>query len=171
MMPFPNTVDDAMPWGIVGESYLGVMGSINAQPLQLSSEAAENIFGRALTHVEGENGIAVVGGDGVFAGIMAFPKEHIAFALPGVETTTVPEGTVVSGVTEHPGLIVTLTTAAAIGDGVAFAADGSLAAAPAQVAPANHTLIPGSKVVRYNVNQGIAVVSFKELPTPAAAAE
>lgn len=158
-----------MPWGIVGEAYLGVRGSVNAQPLQLTSEAAANVFGRALTHVEGENGQAEVGGDGVFAGILAFPKEHIAFALPGAETQTVPQGTIVSGVTEHPGLLVTLTTAAAIGDGVAFAADGTLAAAPAQVAPANHTLIQGAKVVRYNTNIGQAIISLKELPAPAAA--
>ncbi len=168
-MPFPNSVADAMPWGIVGEGYLDVRGSINAQPLQLTSETG-NIFGYALTHVEGENGFAEVGGTGVFAGILAFPKEHIAFALPGTQTNSVPAGAVVSGVTEHPGLIVSLTTAAAIGDGVAFAADGSLAAAPAQVAPADHTLIPGAKVVRYNVNAGLAIISLKELPTLAAAA-
>ena len=159
-----------MPWGVVGESYLGVRGSVNAQPLQLNSDAAANVFGRAMTHVAGENGVAEVGGEGVFAGILCFPKEHLAFALPGAVTNTVPAGTIVSGVTEHPGLLLTLTTAAAIGDGVAYAADGQLAAAPEQVAPASHTLIPGAKVVRYNVNTGEAVVSLKELPTPAASA-
>ena len=159
-----------MPWGIVGESYLGVRGSENAQPLQLSSAATANVFGRALTHVAGENGLAEVGGDGVFAGILCYPKEHPGFVLPGTAANTVPEGTIVSGVTEHPGLLLLLTTGAAIGDGVAYAADGQLAAAPAQVAPANHTLIPGAKVVRYNVTTGEAVVSLKELPTPAASA-
>ncbi len=170
-MAFPNTVTRDMPWGIPGELALGVMGGLNAQPLIL--DAAENaVFGRALTHVADQSGHAVIGGAGTFAGILANPKEHVNYSMPGDADSVLVDGTVVSGVTATAGIWVLLTTAAAIGDGVAYAtADGQLAAAPAQVAPADHTLIPGAKVVRYDVTGGLAIISLTELPNPAAAAE
>lgn len=181
---FQRTVGADMAWGIPGELALGFPPDVRAEPITLKT-AFDNDgtkptpYGRAVTKadnaslgyaaVQGSAVVAEIGGTGPYIGLLCNPKADVAYA--GLASTTVglEQGANLEVMSECHGMWALLTTSANIGDGVAYAADGQLAAAPKQVAPASHTLIPGARVVRFDVTTGLAMVSLQQLPTPAVA--
>lgn len=173
-MTFQKTVGDDLAWGIPGEQALA--GDVRAEPFNLK-EVFNGTPGKrapygavAITQADGDNGIASIGGDGVYIGILSDPKQFVAYTSLGGEAPGIAAGAPLEAVSQTPGMWMELTTDAAVGDAIAYKADGTLVAAPASTAPASSTLIPGSRVVRYNVNSGIAIVALQQLPTPAPAA-
>jgi len=164
---FPSTVAMDIAAGNVGE--LAFEGPLNAQPAILNSaDAANNVVGRAFTHLAAE-GQVTAGGAGVFAGILANPK---AYASRGTVAggTLAPTLTLANGETGEfvqmtPGIFVTLPAAAAnIGDQVIYAtATGILATQVPGTAPgAGNAIVPGATVVRYEKSgvAGLAVIAL-----------
>lgn len=174
-MTFQTSVANDMAWGIPGEQALA--GDVRAEPVQLktafSGTPGQNSpFGAvALTQASGENGAVSIGGDGVFIGILSSPKQWTNYSVLGGNVINIEEGARLEAVSQSPGMWIALTTDAAVGDAIAYKADGTLVSAPASTAPASSTLITGSRIVRYNVNTGAAIVSLQQLPVPAPAAE
>lgn len=188
-MPFQETVNFFPGAGIPGEIYLD--GPLRAQPVRLNTTtAANNVFGRALTIVSGATGtgapgdaanpapmVAAAGGTGVFAGILANPKEHVSYGTaasgPFGTNYALPNGTIASAVQETAGIFVTLPAASAPGDSVYFlTADGTLVTtAPGATAPVGANAGgPIGKVERFvNVAASLAVVSILQPARPAAA--
>ncbi|SUW63471.1 Uncharacterised protein [Buttiauxella agrestis] len=172
-MSFQKTVDDDLAWGIPGEQALA--GDVRAEPVQLKTvfngtAGKRAPFGAvALTQAAGENGIVSVGGAGTFIGILSSPKQWVAYSALGGNAPGIEAGAWLEATSQTPGMWMELTTAAAVGDAIAYKSDGTLVAAPASTAPASSTLIPGSRVVRYNVTTGIAMVALQQLPVPAVA--
>ena len=170
-MSFQKTVADDQAWGISGEQALA--GDVRTEPVQLKTAYAGESgkpapFGAvALTQESGDNGLVSVGGAGVYIGILSSPKQCFANAGLGETAVGIDAGAQLEACSQTPGMYVTLTTDAAVGDAIAFKANGTLVAAPASTAPDGATLIPGSRVVRYNVTSGLAIVSLQQLPTPA----
>ena len=170
-MSFQKTVADDMPWGIPGEQALA--GDVRAEPVQLKTvfngTAGERApFGAvALTQAAGDNGVVSIGGSGTYIGILSSPKQWVAYNALGGNAPGIEAGAQFEACSQTPGMWMELTTDAAVGDSIAYKADGTLVAAPASTAPESSTLIPGSRVVRYNVKTGIAMVALQQLPTPA----
>jgi hypothetical protein len=111
-------------------------------------------MGRAVTLVSGSDHNAVAGGTGAFLGILTNSKQYSLYGgdAPLSPTLVVPNDLPVQATAVTPGMYVTLSTTANIGDGVAFNnANGALAAAPGGVAPSGHTTIQGALVVRRNI--------------------
>lgn len=73
---FQSTVNINQAFGIIGEVYKS--GTLRAQPGIIDSDgvAAPNRVGRVFTNVAGADGHMVIGGAGVFAGILANPKVY-----------------------------------------------------------------------------------------------
>ena len=172
-MTFQKTVLAALAYGIAGEQAFD--GAVRAEPVVLGTVfngAADQPgpYGRALTSDESIDGVAkvVVGGTGTFIGILGDPKANPTHTALGGDAPGIEAGTHLTAISETPGMWVHLVGTGAVGDAVAFDADGLLHAAPLQVAPATTTLIPGSRIVRYDVNEGLAVVALQQLPTAAA---
>lgn len=172
-MSFQKTVPDDLPWGIPGEQALA--GDVRAEPVQLKevfngTPNKRAPFGAvALTQATGDNGVVSVGGTGTYIGILSSPKEWVAYSALGGNAPGIEAGAQLEACSQTPGMWMELTTAAAVGDSIAYKVDGTLVAAPASKAPASSTLIPGSRVVRYNVTTGIAMVALLQLPVPAVA--
>lgn len=188
-MPFQTSVSEFIGFGVPGEIYLD--GPLRAQPVRLTTtDAANNVFGRALTVVSGATGtgaagdganpapmVAAAGGTGRFAGILANPKEHVSYGTaaggPFATTFALPNGTIASAVQETAGIVVTLGAASNVGDWVYFlTATGVLVtAAPNAAAPANTNAGgPIGKVERFvNAAASLAVVSILQPALPAAA--
>lgn len=166
-MAFQSTVRQFMTDGIVGD--IALDGPVRSQPVLLqTSDATQNVIGRAVTHVAGttNDGKAVAGGTGVFAGILTNSKQY---ALTGTTagtlapTLVLPNNTPVEATYMATGVWVLLTTSANIGDQVVFAqADGQLAAiAPGASPSAGQTLITGAKVIRQSTTTaGLAMISL-----------
>lgn len=160
-MAVQKTVAADIAWGIPGE--MGLAGDYRASPAFLEAAATNANLGAALC--AGTNqGQVKVGGTTAFVGLLANPKVSADTDLGA--PMNLAAGTAVECVSQTPGMWVTLTTTANMGDAVAYKADGSLAAAPASTAPTQHTLIPGARVVRYDVAAGLALVALVQLPTP-----
>lgn len=171
-MSFQKTVLAALAMGIAGEQAFD--GAVRAEPVVLktafpTSDGDPSVYGRALTSTESIDGVAqvIVGGTGVFIGILGDPKANPTSTVLGGLTPGLEAGYHLTAISETPGMWVSLATAGAVGDGVAFGADGLLHAAPLQVAPATTVLIPGARIVRYDVNEGLAIVALHQLPTAA----
>lgn len=160
-MSFQKTVGMDLAWGVPGEQALA--GAVRAEPGFLEAAATNAALGGAMC--AGTNdGQVKVGGTGTFLGLMGHPKvlADNTFGSP----LDLVAGTEVEIISETPGMFVTLTTTANVGDAIAYKADGTLVAAPASTAPAQSTLIPGSRVVRYNTAIGLAIVALNQLPVP-----
>lgn len=188
---FQKTVSADIAWGIPGELALGFPPDVRAEPVQLNATFngapdMPTVYGRAMTKTDGPSlGFAVTqgqatvvqfGGTGAFIGLLCNPKADVAYTALGGNAPGLEAGASLEVMSECHGMWALLTTNAAVGDGVAYltstadpATAGSLAAAPAQVAPSGHALIPGARVVRFDVNTGLAIVSLQQLPTPAVA--
>lgn len=164
---FPSTVAMDIAAGNVGE--LAFDGPLNAQTAILNSaDAANNVVGRAFTHLAAE-GQVTAGGAGVFAGILANPKAHASRGTVAggtlAATLTLANGETGEFVQMTPGMFVALPAAAAnIGDQVIYAtATGILATqAPGTAPGAGNAIVPGATVVRYEKSgvAGLAVIAL-----------
>lgn len=164
---FQSIVRSDIAAGVVGE--LAFEGPLNAQPAILNSaDAANNVIGRAFTHLAAE-GEVTAGGAGVFAGILAAPKSYASGGTAAGGTLaasmTLRNGEIGEFVQGTPGIYVALPAAAAnIGDQVIYAtATGILATqAPGTAPGAGNALIPGATVVRYEKGgtAGLAVIAL-----------
>lgn len=139
--------------GFVGDFALS--GPIRSRSVILKTvDATQNLLGRAVTLVSGTDHNAVAGGTGAFMGILTNSKQYSLYGggTPLTPTLLVSNEMPVQATTVTPGMYVTLSTTANIGDGVAFNnATGALAAAPGGVAPGGHTTIQGASVIRRNI--------------------
>lgn len=170
---FQSTVLYDIAAGVVGE--LAFEGPLNAQPLILNStDAANNVFGRAFTHPASSEGQAQAGGTGFFAGILANPKEHVGAGTSAggtlAATMTLRNGEVASFVQETPGIFVSLPSAAEIGDHVIYnnttgALDSVAFDAPA---PDGWTRVPTGVVVRYRITAGGGGLAVMAMTGPVA---
>lgn len=154
-MAFQSVVRQFPADGIVGDFALD--GPIRSQSVLLqTADATQNVIGRAVTMVSGTDGAAVAGGTGVFGGILTNSKQYASLGGstgPLSPTLTLPNALPVQATTTAPGLYVTLTTTANVGDQVYFVqASGALGAvAPGAAAPGGGQLIPGASVIRRNI--------------------
>lgn len=182
-MGFQKTVKGDIAWGIPGEIALGLSDqAARAEPFQLKTTfnggaGVATPYGRAVIRTDNADGgtataaghyqLGTIGGTGTFIGLLHAPKSDVAFAYVGSEAPGLEAGVMLEALSETAGVWVELTTAGNVGDAVAYKADGTLVAAPKQVAPASSTLIPGSRIVRYDVAAGLAIVALQQLPNPA----
>ena len=145
-MAFPSSVVSDIRSGVVGEisfdaPYTGVSAVVN------TTDATNNVFGRAFTYADESVETIQAGGAGLFAGILVNPK---AFAVTTVDGTSgVPNGTPVEVMREGECYVMlTAGTAVTIGDPVFFVnATGALGAGTAGV---GKTQIVGATVFRHN---------------------
>lgn len=158
---FQSAIAAQLGFGVIGEYALD--GATRAQPGVLKGTAANIVIGRWFT-IDPVDGAFTPGGDaGVPGGILANPK---GYASPGTAaggalapTLTLLAGTVGEFVTSTPGIVVSLSTAAAVGAGVFY--DDVTGVLGAGVAGAGQTQIPNAAVVRYaNAAPGLAIVSL-----------
>ena len=152
---------------VVGDIVLS--GPVRAQPGVLkTTDPTNNVIGRAMTHVAGQDGQFVAGGTGTFAGILANSKLYASYGTsaggPLAPTITLANNTVVEGVTFTSGILVSLTNAGAIGNRIEFSqADGTLQANASGTATSGYTLITNSQIVRFNTSgTGEAIVQLTE---------
>lgn len=158
---FQSAIASQLGFGVIGEYALD--GATRAQPGVLKGTAANIVIGRWFT-IDPADGAFTPGGDaGVPGGILANPK---GYSSPGTTaggalapTLTLLAGTVGEFVTSTPGIVVSLSTAAAVGAGVFY--DDVTGVLGAGVAGAGQTQIVGAAVVRYaNAAPGLAIVSL-----------
>lgn len=162
-MPFQNTVRRDQATGIVGDLVIG--GPVRGQPgILASSDATNNVVGRALRHLAGEDlKVSADVATGAFAGILANSK---IYALLGNTSgtlepdLTLPNETMVQLITMTSGILVSLSTAAAIGHNVFYATATGVLAAAAGNTLADHVMIPRAKIVRCNTTPGLAIVEL-----------
>ncbi len=155
-MAFQPSIRQFPTDGIQGDFALD--GPIRSQSVLLkSSDATQNLIGRAVTMVAVNDGTAIVGGAGplAFGGILTNSKQYASLGGatgPLSATLVLPNDLPVQATTTAAGIYVITSTTANIGDGVAYHnTTGVLAAAPAGVAPATHTLIAGASFIRRNI--------------------
>ena len=161
-----------MGFGVVGELFLD--GPTRAQPgLLNSSDAANNVIGRAFTISDGTDGSLPevpskmrAGGTGVFAGILAAPKSYASYGTanggPLAPTLTLANNVTAEFVTMGT-MVVTLAAPANIGDWVIYnTTTGVLATiAPFASVPGGSRRISGAEVDRYNAGSGLAVITLQ----------
>lgn len=124
-----------------------------------SATEANNVPGRIVKTITGNDYDVAVGGNGNFAGILCCPKvairptlDHQAFITNETQIEVAQSGY----------LFVTLSAAAAKGDFVYYTpATGVIStAAPATTAPAGTERVPGGIVERNNTAAGVGEISF-----------
>lgn len=163
-MTLQSTVALNQGFGVVGE--IQYEGPNRAKPGVVKGTAANIVVGRwfNIDTTDGQYtpGTALAAGSIVLGGILANPKALASVGTSGggplAPTLTVPVGTVCEFLSMGE-ILVQLTNAAKIGDGVYYVnADGTLAAGTAS---AGQTQIPNATVVRYtNAAAGLAVISL-----------
>lgn len=134
---------------------MAVPGRIN------STTEANNVLGRALTNVSGQDSVFEVGGEGTFAGILTGHGQYVT--RDGLNPLDyVANGSTVEAMRMCPGVLVYLTTAGNIGDAIAYTATGEFVAAPDNTAPESSTLVEGSSIISNNIPAaGLAIVELK----------
>lgn len=176
-MTFQSTVSANIGFGVVGELFLD--GPLRAQPARIvSGTPANNVFGTAFTvSADGSASFetsadpaplsVVSGGTGVFAGILANPKEHVLNGTTAggtlASSLTLPNNTLATFVQECAGIIVTLPAAFAVGDWIWYnTTTGVLqSTAPGAAAPGGTARVPNGRVVRYgSAAAGLAVIEL-----------
>lgn len=171
-MAFQSTVSLAQGFGVQGEIVYD--GPIRAAPWTLVSTPEPNIIG-ATAYTVVSDGIAMAGGAGAFAGILAIPKSYTAGLIVTGPTLTLPDETIGELVTMGQ-MLVLLTTAANIGDPVVYnTTTGALSSVAASVAAtasfatnvmtvtgsvAGNVIGVGSEVAFAGVAPGTEVVSL-----------
>lgn len=164
-MAFQSTVSFNQGLGVVGERYAD--SPMRAQSWILrSADATYNVFGRAFTVVS--EGVAAAGGAGVFAGILADPKQH---ALNGtLAGGTLAPSLVLPNETQADimsmgSIIVALPAAANIGDLVVYnTTTGILATvAPGATMPANSAFAQAAVSYFTVAAAGLAVITLSPL--------
>ena len=162
-MAFQSTVNANQANGVIGEIVLD--GPRRGQPGILSStSAANNVVGRAFRHIAASDTDVTADAAGAFAGILANPKVYASRGTTAggslAPTLTLANEEEVELVTKTSGIIVQLSTDAAIGENVYYANTTGILAA-GTVAPADHTQIPNAKVVRKNTPAaGLAIIEL-----------
>lgn len=153
-MTFQSTVRINQAVGIVGELIFDGPQRAESNILR-SADPALNIIGRAFSAVPAEDGVAQVGGPGVFAGILVNP---LVYATSGTAAGTLEPTLVLPNETQAELLkmgtiIVELTTSANIGDEVhSVDATGELlAVAPGTPAAPGNSVVPNTLVTRQNI--------------------
>lgn len=124
-----------------------------------SATEANNVVGRAVFAVDGNDYNVGVAADGNLAGVLITPKASYRESLSPV--AYLPNGS--QGEVARKGYLwVTLAAAASKGDFVYFNdTTGALAtAAPATTAPAGHSRLPGGLVTRNNASAGVGEIYF-----------
>ena len=167
-MGFQSQVRINQTTGIVGDIIID--GPMRAQPGILSStSAANNVIGRAFRNIAGSDTDVTADAAGVFAGILANSKVYATSGTPvtGVDSGTLaptlllPNETEGEFVTKTSGIVVVLSTDAAIGDNVFYADATGILAADTGTTLASHTLIPNATVVRQNIPAaGLAIIQL-----------
>lgn len=179
-MAFQSSIPTQQAAGIVGE--LAFEGPLRAQPAVLAStDAANNVIGRAFRTTKGQTGSAAAGSAGAadpapmtvsadtaygaqkpFAGILSNPKVYAQFATPFAASVALPNGTVVELVTEGD-LWVLYPAACKVGDIVYFLdADGTLVTAAPGAAIPNNSHGPIGTVERFDLTgAGIGVLHLE----------
>ena len=125
-----------------------------------SATEANNVVGRAVKTVTGNDYNVGVAANGNFAGLLSSPKTGIRANLDA--QAFLPNATQVE-VAERGYMFVTLPAAAAVGDFVYYSnTTGVLAtAAPAATAPVGHSRLPGGLVQGQNVTgSGVGEIYF-----------
>lgn len=155
-MGFQSTVSTAKSLGAPGDIFNS--GPIRAQDFILTS-STDNVVGYAYT--VSAQGVATVGGTGVFAGILVNSKAYASYGTAGdtlASTLVVPNNS--NGELLKMGtILVDLTTTAAIGDPIYYVnATGALGAGTATT---GQTQIPNAYVDYYTVSAaGLAVITL-----------
>lgn len=172
-MSFQSTVSLAQGLGVAGEYYADDPKRAQSYILRTTDHPEYNIFGRAFTVVS--EGVVTAGGTGVFAGILADPKQHAlqgttlgGSLAPSLQLPNETQADICSMGT----MIVTLPAAAAIGDLVVYnTTTGALSTvAPGAALPVG-TLFAQAAVSYFTVSAaGLAVITLSPLlvaPIPA----
>jgi hypothetical protein len=125
-MAFQSTVRQLQAFGVIGEIIRNV--PVISTPWNLVSDPVVNTIGNAFTVTS--EGVAECGGTGAFAGILVNPKSYTTSGTTAGGTLApsldLPDNSVGELLTAGE-IVVTLTTAASIGDAVIFdESDGSL---------------------------------------------
>ena len=157
-MAFQSSISTAQGFGVPGEVFTN--GPLRTTPYTLVSNTQENKVGCAFTVTE--EGVAQVGGDaGVFAGILVNPKHYASHGTTSgtLEPTLVLPDNTIGELLTIGEIVVYLSTAANIGDGVFYNdTTGVLGAGTADV---GETQIANAKVTRYTTAAaGLAVISI-----------
>lgn len=169
-MGLQSSVNIDLGFGVVGDVVLD--GSMRSQPAILSSgSATNNVVGRAFTVSSGgaSSGDAVTaaaGGTGVFAGILANSKNYVSQGTSAggtlAATLALPNNSVGELVTNTAGIVITLSGSASVGYKVEFVQSTGVlnAIASGASATAGSTIIVGSRIERYDVSSGLAIMSL-----------
>jgi hypothetical protein len=182
-MTFQSTVARNIGFGVPGEIFLD--GPLRAQPGRLdSASAANNVVGRAFsikddatasfeTAADPQPLDVQAGQSGVFAGILAMPKNYPLSGTAGdtlASSIVLPNDTMVELIQETAGMVVALGAACSVGDWLYYTtATGVLITASPGFdnIPADSTRVPGGRVVRYeSAAAGLAVVAFNSNVDP-----
>ena len=128
-MAFQSVVSLTQGYGVPGS--LVYDGPVRSAPWTLISTPEPNVIG-ATAYTAVSDGIAMAGGVGAFAGILASPKSYTAGLINVGSTMTLPDETIGELATMGQ-FLVTLTTAANIGDLVTYnTTTGALGSVPLQ---------------------------------------
>ena len=146
-MAFQTTVAADLVSGIPGEISFDAPTTVVVGVID-STDAANNVFGRAMTYKDESVETFQAGGTGKFAGILVNPKTSAVNNI-GSTADTVSNGAPVEGMLEGECYALAAAgTAITIGDPVYFVnADGTLGIG---TAAAGQTQITGAQVFRHN---------------------
>lgn len=156
VMAFQSTVRIDQTTGIVGD--IVIDGPQRGRSAILNStSAANNVIGRAFRHITGNDNTvsADVASGQPFAGILGNSKTYATSGTTAggtlAPTLILPNNAEVELVTMASGLLVDLSTVAAIGDNVFYATATGILAANSATTLTNHELIQGAIVVQNNI--------------------
>jgi hypothetical protein len=163
-MSFQTNVNVNYAFGVIGE--LINDGPTRASSRIVNSSGTPNVIGYAYTRSNTTDictvGGAITNGSTVFGGILANPKEYASLGTTAgtlVPTLVLPDNAQGDFV-EMGTMVVTLTTAANIGDLVVYAtATGALGAvAPGAAAGAGNAFVPNAIVRSFTAAPGLVAI-------------
>lgn len=157
-MAFQSGVLKTQGFGVVGELFSN--SPVRCKSWTLTSASVVQTVGNAFTVTS--EGIAACGGTGVFAGILVNPKHYASSGTTAGGTlaaTLVLPNEAQGELLTMGEIVVSLATAAAIGDGIFYTnATGVLSAGTAST---GQTQIAGAKVTRYTLaGAGLATIEL-----------
>ena len=169
MSGFQSEVRLQQTTGIVGE-FAEITGAERAfSAITQSADASSNVFGRAFTHVAGEDDSVQAGGSGVFAGILVNPKEHVLLGTADgtLEASLIIPNNIGATFSDMGIIYVELDAGASIGQSIGYrtttdATAGELVVvANPEALPADVALVPNTKAVRNNTTTaGQAIIQL-----------
>jgi hypothetical protein len=163
-MSFQTTINVNYAFGVIGE--LINDGPTRASSRIMNSSGTPNVIGYAYTRSNSTDictvGGAITNGSTVFGGILANPKEYSSIGTTAgtlVPTLVLPDNSQGDFV-EMGTMVVTLTTAANIGDLVTYnLTTGALGAvAPGSSAPGGSALVPNAVVRSFTAAPGLVAI-------------